>query len=104
LPGRGIRPEGLADGGAFTKALTAAWKGGKGPATWKELHEAACASITGQLPQINTYGPEAAKLLSARPFSPLSDSPALPAGTTRGGGTEKQALQEALESGESLRP
>ncbi len=58
------------DGGVFTKALLQAWNGGRGPANWKDLHEAVCSAITGQFPQINTYGKNANVLLAAPPMLP----------------------------------
>ncbi len=63
---------GHSDGGVFTKALLKTWNIGRGPSNWSDLHEAVCASITGQFPQLNTYGKGAKVLLDAKPFSPWS--------------------------------
>jgi Caspase domain len=60
------------DGGVFTKALLQAWNGGRGPGNWKDLHEAVCSAVSGQFPQINTYGKNAKVLLHAPPFLPWS--------------------------------
>ena len=64
------------------------------------MHEDVCAHISGQLPQISTYGPEASELLKERPFqgdaSPASEPAApLTVAVTRG-----SALEDAFRSGE----
>lgn len=95
----GFTSAGYSDGGLFTSTLYKTWDAGRGPGSWKALHEAICATVTGQAPQINTYGPDAALLLSVSPFStsfPLESPPA----DNRSAGNRGQEMEDALNSGE----
>ena len=93
---------GFSDGGDFTTSLASSWNGGFGAQTWEALYSESKQSLSHQLPALNTYGPGAAELRRARPFSHFSAYP-LP-DVTAGEGTGKLRLAEtredSLEAGE----
>ncbi len=102
---------GLDDGGEFTTALLRSWDGGRGPATWQTLFEAAAPTLLRQRPQLNTYGPDSERLLDAIPFSPFAETdparlPAAAISALRGpapaaaGPEEDAPLDDARLSGE----
>lgn len=91
----GLTSAGSDQGGAFTRALHACWHGGRGASTWKDLHEDVCAHISGQVPQISTYGPGAGDLLQERPFQGVAAQGPEILTATRG-----SALEDAFRSGE----
>lgn len=100
----GFSSYGDSDGGSLTKALVRVWSGGVGPQAWSALFEQSCEMITGQKPQLNTYGDSAVALMQARPFSPWA-KPSAPAAAstprTRALAGRDVPLEEST-SGDSL--
>ncbi|MBE2284435.1 MAG: caspase family protein [Prosthecobacter sp.] len=98
----GFSSYGDPDGGSLTKALVRVWSGGVGPQAWNSLFEQSCELITGQKPQLNTYGDAAVDLMQARPFSPWTKPVAQASASTPR--TRSLGLEALLDDGASGDP